>query len=224
MEYIEHCGLRIMIDREYGPENPRTFFDNVGSLLLFSKRSVEYDELNCAFRPEQFGSFDEMADALGKEYPGALIVPLYVYEHGSIYYKLGSFEGLLPQGHARFDSWQCGFMICTREKMLSEFGKKRITKEIREKTYKHMGYELETYNAYCNGDVFWWMVQSVAGESLLSGDDSCGMYYEYSAALQDAKQAAERLAPIWFASAPERAAAAAAAILAEAEEYHQATA
>lgn len=69
-----------------------------------------------------------------------------MYEHSGIRIKIGSFYGLLPQGHAEFDSGQIGFIYVDEETMKKEKLTKKKAGEILRK-------EVEIYDDYVSGDV-----------------------------------------------------------------------
>jgi hypothetical protein len=87
--------------------------------------------------------------------------------------KIGSFQGLLPQGHAEFDSGQIGFIFVSKEKARKEYGK--LTKAALVKVEKYLAGEVEVYDQYLSGDVYWFKKVDENGEVL----DSCGGFYGY---------------------------------------------
>jgi hypothetical protein len=86
----------------------------------------------------------------------------------------------LPQGHAEFDSGQCGVVIVRRKSFLAEWGGKKWTKKLREKAEKVAKQEVETFTSYLNGSVYGYIIDD--------GKDSCCGYYDDDEAMEEAKR------------------------------------
>ena len=93
--------------------------------------------------------------ALGK----VVMLPLFLYDHSGLRMKVGSFQGLLPQGHAEFDSGQVGFIYITYEGIKKEYGGKRVTRAMLKKVEKYLGCEVDTYDDYLSGNVHGFMIR-----------------------------------------------------------------
>lgn len=94
------------------------------------------------------------------------IFPVTKYEHGAVTYSLG-----LSQG---FDCSHNGFYIIT-DRTQKEVG------TLKEDWERVIGYELESYNKYVNGDMYGFTLFDDDGEVV----DSCGGFYE----IDDIKEA-----------------------------------
>lgn len=91
------------------------------------------------------------------------IYPVTKYEHGGIVYRLGTMHG--------FDCSNNGFYIVT-DKSLKASG--YTTKNIKERGYEAIiKAEIDVYNKWVNGNVYWFELFDENGDSL----DSCGGYY-----------------------------------------------
>lgn len=91
-------------------------------------------------------------------------LPLYMYEHSGISISTTPFS-------CKWDSGQLGYIFCTKEKALEEFGGKKVTKKVREKCFSNFVSEVETYDTWQKGEVY--------GFNASYGDeeDSCGGFY-----------------------------------------------
>lgn len=141
--------LKIVYDDS--PESPREW-DNLSKMICFHKRYDLGDEHS--YNSNDYSGWEEMEQDIIKNEDVAVILPLYLYDHSGITIKVGSFSGLLPQGHAQFDSGQVGFVIVTKEAVKNEFGTKRVSKKQIEKAEKILLAEVETYDQYLRGDVY----------------------------------------------------------------------
>lgn len=187
-EGFEKNGYKVEIMRDEDPESPREW-DNLGRMLCFHKRHTLGDklaDLPFTISADMFNGWAEVEAYLEKQ--GAVIIlPLYLYDHSGLRIKVGSFQGLLPQGHAEFDSGQIGFIIALREDMKKEYGVKRLTKKHLARATKLLEGEVETYDQFLRGDVWGYSIQDRDGEVI----DSCWGYY----GLEECRKAAEAAVP-----------------------------
>jgi hypothetical protein len=172
MENIEYKGYTIKVDYDESADNPRQW-DNVGQMLCFHKRYKLGDKTDLT--SDSFNGWQEVYDYLKDELKAVVILPLYLYEHSGLCLKVGSFIGLLPQGHAEFDSGQVGYIYVTAEKLKAE----GMTKK---KAEAYIRGEVDTYNKFLNGEVYWYRIEKEGKDF-----DSCGGYYDYDDMIQEAK-------------------------------------
>jgi hypothetical protein len=174
MEAIEqetYKGFTISIHQDEEPESPREW-DNLGKMVCFHKRYDLGDKHNLS--PNDFNGWDEVERHLTREEDAVVILPLYLYDHSGLRMKVGSFHGLLPQGHAEFDSGCIGFIYVDRDTLRKEYGGKRITKSILQTATKVLEGEVATYDKFLAGDVYGYIVEDADGEQF----DSCWGYYD----------------------------------------------
>lgn len=109
--------------------------------------------------------------AMDKAQEKNLILPLYLYDHSRISMSTGRSYPF----NCRWDSMQVGWIYVSYEKLRKEYGWKRITPARREKAYKYLEGEVETYDSYLTGDVYGFVVEK-------DGDyiDSCWGYFGWS--------------------------------------------
>ena len=144
--FKEKKGKRILkIYQDEDSVNPREDNDNLGKMVCFHSKYALGD--NQDIKREDFDSWEDLNKFLIKEKKAVLISPLYLYDHSGLRIKIGNFAGLLPQGHAHFDSGQVGFVYTTKED-IKNWG---TTKKKAEKILKE---EAKIYDQYLAGDIF----------------------------------------------------------------------
>lgn len=159
-ELIKYKGFVIKVSPEEYAESPREW-DNLATMVCFHKRYELGDKHD--YRFDDYNSWSELArDIIRREKP-VDIAPLYLYDHSGLRIKIGSFSGLLPQGHAEFDSGQVGFIFVPRAKAVKEFGKRVMKSKVR----KIMQGEVQNYDDYISGNV--WRYNIMYGDDIVGG-------------------------------------------------------
>ncbi len=101
----------------------------------------------------------------------AVILPLYLYDHGGITMSTNRFP-------CSWDSGLVGFIYADRKKILEEYSRKKLSPNLREKVADLLESEVKTYDQYIMGDVYYYEVQLVTededGDESLHELDSCG--------------------------------------------------
>jgi hypothetical protein len=143
--------------------NPRTEYDNVGTMACWHSRMLLGDE-----QPrEEPGEF---LRRLAGEHVGAddpdlipdkhvqaildkhfVILPVYAYEHGGITISTGPFS-------CPWDSGQVGFIYCTTADVQREWNGDK------DKAIAYLKGEVNTYDQYLRGDVWGYVIEDSAGE------------------------------------------------------------
>ena len=145
--------VSIEIRQDSCPESPAEW-DNLGTIAYSSRRytlgteNVSKDRL------------DEIRDGIKK---GTLIgLPVWAYIHGGARIKAADANPF----HCPWDSGQSGFVYCTKQAAIKEFGTHpRMTKAVKEAALSAMRSEVETFSQYLEGDV--WVVRwIVEGEEV----------------------------------------------------------
>jgi hypothetical protein len=152
--------------------NPRQDFDNFGRMVCWTRRYSLGDD-------QPSGDPQDYLSSLPK---GSVVLPLYLYDHSGITMKTTPFS-------CQWDSGQVGFIFVTPEKIREEFGVKRITKNLREKCKTVLISEVATYDAYISGEVYIIVEKDDAGNVV----DSCGGYYGFESAKEEAKRIQDQL-------------------------------
>lgn len=168
--------LRIRIEQDTDPESPGEW-DNVGKIAYRSSRETLGTENVSSER------LDEISAGIRD---GSLIgLPVYAFVHS------GSTIATTPF-NCPWDSGQSGFVYCTKEKAIKEFGKKVFTAEVREQALKCLQGEVEAFAQYLEGDIYGVIVERVIRDK--DGDetdtetlDSCWGFYGLDYAREEAK-------------------------------------
>lgn len=174
--------LTIKIQQDEYPENPRTEWDNLGTMVCFHGRYNLGDEHD--YRSNDYSGWEELEKELIEEEDPAAILPLYLYDHSGITMSTGPFS-------CPWDSGQVGFIFVSKEKARKEYGWKRFTKKRVEKLEEYLRNEVKVYDQYLTGDVWCFSIEDEDGEVV---DSCCGFYGREDCEKQaeEAKEYAER--------------------------------
>lgn len=176
MEYKNHS---IKICQDEFPDSPRSWY-NLGSIICFHRRYNIGDDHSLT--SDQFSSWEDLKKYIQKNFDPLVILPVYLYDHSGLCLKIGSFHGLLPQGHAEFDSGQVGFIYVSKDKVRKELSCKRISQKTKLLTIGRLIDEINIYNQYLSGDI-WGYTVSKNGEII----DSCAGIYGLDNVMYEAK-------------------------------------
>lgn len=180
MEHISEETIGNYILRTYydsSPESPREW-DNLGTIVAKHSRYNLADKDAPSISMDNFSNWGEIELFLKEYYDAKVILPVYMYEHSGVALSTSSFS-------CRWDSGQVGFIYITKEKILSEYGGKIVTKQLREKVEAVLRSEIKTYSQYLNGEVFGYRTFKVGEEE--EEIDSCWGYYSEEEAIEEAK-------------------------------------
>lgn len=173
VETETYKGHLIEIIHDEDPMDPRTDWDPLTEFHV--KNSRHYLGENQHETSEEIDDVVEQAEKAGD-----MVFELFAYIHGGTALSLGSFhDKALPQGHAHFDSGQCGVVIVRRKVILENFGKKKWTKRLRQKAYEIAESDVKTFTQYLNGEIY--------GFDIDDHEESCGGYYSVEDAMAEAK-------------------------------------
>ena len=108
------------------------------------------------------------------------MLPLYLYDHSGITMNTTGF-------HCPWDSGQLGFIYVTRDEILREYGRKRLSKKLVERARRVLVGEVGTYDQYLTGDIYCFgyeLTQEIVTcphcrttEPQVVAEDSCCGYY-----------------------------------------------
>jgi len=152
----EYKGYTVKIEQEDGNLFGSRDWDNLGTMICFHNGYQLGDKHE--LRSADFNSWDEVEAHIIKEHDPAVILPLYLYDHSGLRMKVGSFTGLLPQGHAEFDSGMVGFIFVSKEKAREEYSWKRINKARKKKLSEYLTNEVSIYDQDLSGDVWYYVI------------------------------------------------------------------
>jgi hypothetical protein len=182
----EYKGFTITIEQDQDAENPRTMWDQVGTMVCFHSRydlgdKHSYTDPEDALRDileiewdyDDDYEINELWDKLEKV---AYVLPLFLYDHSGITMNTTGFS-------CGWDSGQVGFIYAMKDKAEKEWS--NATKE---KCLSYLEGEVETYDQYLTGDVYGFIVEDPEG---YVDDDSCWGFYGHDYCLEEARSAAD---------------------------------
>lgn len=162
------------------PLNPMEEFDNLCTDIVYNKSS-RYILGTRAVDPDEF--------RLPK---GAIALPVYACIHSGVSLSTGSFAD-------SWDSGMSGYIYVTREKVLKEYGVKRISARLRKIVEKCLRAELETFSRFLEGDVYGYVIYKVPADMSVEDYtpylddkyDSCWGFFGREFALEQMKDVME---------------------------------
>lgn len=170
-------GYTMEIYVDHFPSNPRTEWENIGTMVCFHNRYRLGDKHD--YNSNDFDSWDELQQQIIKDHDPAVILPIYMYDHSGVTISTTPFGCM-------WDSGQIGFIYLSKEKARKEF--KRMTGKVKVSLIKNLECEVKTYDQYLRGDVYGFqilegdeVIESVSGfygeESAITEANSCLKYY-----------------------------------------------
>lgn len=182
-EVVEYKGRKLTVKvclDEDPSESPREW-SNLGRMGCVHRRyslgDAETSSLLSRLVSECDG-WDEVEQLLFDEYDAAVILPVYMYDHGGIVLSTSPFS-------CRWDSGQLGFIYATHADLKREYGTQPVPVDRVVEILKH---EVSTYSSYVSGDVYGFVVEDESGEHL----DSCwGFIGELDYAMTEGLEAAK---------------------------------
>ena len=170
-------GLTYKVYLDKYPISPREN-DNLGTMICFHKR---YKIGDChGYVHSNYNSWDELEKEIIKDLKGAIILPLYLYDHSGLTISTKPFS-------CPWDSGKVGFILVSLEKIRSEFSWKYVNKKRIEKILSYLNLEVEEYNSYLTGEVYAWTTYDKDGNEA----ESCCGYYSKEHAIEDVKRCLE---------------------------------
>jgi len=171
--------MKIRIEQDTDPLNPRTEWDNIGTMVCFHQRYTLGDE-DHDYDAADYDGWDEIKEAIRKEEDVAVILPLYLYDHSGITINTRPFS-------CPWDSGQVGFIFVSKKKLRYEFSRKRISASLEARAKEILEGEVQTYDQYLTGDVWGYVIEDDNGEPL----ESCWGFFGREYCEEQAKEALE---------------------------------
>lgn len=175
-ETIDKYQIDIMPDDM--PDSPRNW-DNMGTMICFHRDAILGDKHD--YDHSDYNGWSEMEKAIIANEDVAVILPLYVYQHGGMTMNTTGF-------HCRFDSGQVGFIFVSKKVLREEYGVKYVTQKVRDKALKVLLGEVETYDQYLTGDIYGYRITDTETDEKL---DSCWGFYGSDYCMEEAKRIVE---------------------------------
>lgn len=181
IDKFEHAGLIVRIMHDDQCESPLPDDGDNGVNITY-KRGSRYVLGNQQVDGDEFEEITSKIES--GEYIG---LPVYAYIHSGVALRVGSsWHGLLPQGHAEFDSGLSGVVYISRKDALAWWMRKRMTKATRAKMEKGLTLIVAEFSRYLNGECYGYVIETENGEHV----DSCFGFIGYEYVTEEAKRAA----------------------------------
>lgn len=173
--------VRVRIEYDSCPANPMEDFDNLGTIAYLSRSRYTLGN--------QAVSHEEMDEIAADIRSGKLVgMPVQAYVHSGVALKASLTN---PYPDPRWDSGQSGYVYCTREAAIKEFGNKVCTAKVKEKALKLMASEVETFSQYLNGEVYGFIVERFDEDGEKVEElESCWGFYGLEYCMSEAESAA----------------------------------
>ena len=183
VETFEVNGKKVSIYQDDSAESPRND-DNLGVMLCWHRRVLLGDE---QISPRDFGEdLGEVSGRIREERGAALVLPIYIYEHGQITITAReSVYAMYPD--KEWDAGQVGFIYAEEATVLKEYGVESITEEMLEKLREVLEGEVAVYDQYLMGDVWGFVIEDEEGEDT---GDSCWGFFGLDCCREEARAAA----------------------------------
>jgi hypothetical protein len=150
-------------DTKDAPKSPESLLCR---LALTTNDDWEYAAINGV---SLFHSSKEFLETLNK-LDHVVYLPLYLYDHSGITMNTTGYSHCDSQG---WDWGWVGVIYITKEQIKKEYGWKVLTAARIEKIKKYLRGEVETYDQYLTGDVYYYTTVDSNGNNV----DSCGGYF-----------------------------------------------
>ncbi len=167
METIKYKNYTIEIHVDEDPLNPRTEWDNFGSMVSKHRR---YD----------FNDKGAPYDVDSIPFEDVIYLPLYLYDHSGLTMNTTGFD-------CPWDSGQVGWIYVEKSKALSEFNWTELNEERIEKIKDILRSEVETYDCLLTDAVYGYIVKNKDGEEIHSCWGFFGYDHEKSGLLPDTR-------------------------------------
>ena len=156
--------MRILTDDD--PDSPANW-DNLGEIAYSSNHYTLGTEHVSRDRLDEIGERIQSGEYIG--------LPVFAYVHGAATISTSPFS-------CPWDSGQSGFVYCTREKALAEWGN---TPDYEANAIRVLSGEVETFDEYLQGDVYGYTITDAHGDIV----DSCWGFYGIEFAKEEAQAA-----------------------------------
>jgi hypothetical protein len=178
-------------------QNPRTEYDNVGTMYCLHNRYTLGDEHEYSNPTEILNAMiqsadpaapdtDEMRpDHLPEDFP-LVWLPLYLYDHSGITMSTAPFS-------CPWDSGQVGYIFVTYKDAQKEYGLDPSSEDFVEQVKKRLRNEVNTYDCYLRGDVYGYEVSQKLDDDEDEEVDSCYGFYGEEYCMEAAKECVDGL-------------------------------
>lgn len=170
------CSTPWLVARIYQDPHPPSpaEWDNLGEIAYLSKsREVLGTKAVSVEQMDEIGR--KVRDG---EYIG---IPVWAYVHSGATIQ-AAWENPFS---CPWDSGRSGWVYTTREKVLKEYGRKRMSPELRAKVHEILRGEVETFDQYLQGDVYGYEIVDTRDAEVI---ESCWGVYGHDDVVQEAER------------------------------------
>ena len=176
--------LIVTIDEDEWYESPREW-ENLGTLYTWEDGYFSPDRQNFSDGLEFLGSIigEELIEKIYNQYNdtgslmdditkrldklGYILYPVSKYEHSGVIYSIG------VSGGWHSGDTIVGVIFAEKKKICNYFNVKKVTQKVRKNVLEQFENEIELYNRYVNGDVYYISIENFKGETC---DSLSGIY------------------------------------------------
>jgi len=161
-------GYTIKVEQDEDPINPRRDYDNAATMVCFHGKYDLGDDVKQHNRtdPDAFRAW------LTQHKKDVISLPLYLIDHSGISMNTGGYGACDPQGW----DWGCvGVIYITKTKAREWWSWKVLTKKRHEMIVECLKAEVQEYDYYLTGAVYYYTIKDPQGEDV----DSCSGYFGY---------------------------------------------
>ena len=169
-EEIQVNGNKVAIIADDCAESPNDSMDTLGTILY--KKDSRYVLGYKGVESEEMQEISRRKDVI--------CLPVYAYIHSGVVLNTTGFS-------CPWDSGQSGIIYVEKERVREEYGKKTISKKLKEKVEGVLRSEVETFSMYLSGDVWGYVITDPDGEEL----EACWGFYGLDDCKEQALIAAE---------------------------------
>lgn len=171
----------LKIEHDDDPMNPRTEWDNLGTMICFHNGYNLGDKTD--YRSSDYQSWEELKAAIIENEGEVIILPLYLYDHSGITISTSPFS-------CRWDSGQIGYIFVSKDKI-----KKEGMDET--KVEEYLKGEVTTYDQYLTGDIYRYTIYEIEtcslGHTHKNVVECCGNFFGEEEAENEGQEALRSL-------------------------------
>lgn len=183
---VSHNGYTINLYPDEDAESPREW-DNAAVLVCFHRRyelgdNADKPDAKHNYHAAMFSGWNALRDAIIRDHNPVAIEPLGLIDHSGISIYIGDGAHWCDPGG--WDSGQIGWAYVTRKTALYEWGKRNVTRKVRDLAEAALRAEVEVYDQYLRNDVYGYVIVDPSGDDV----NSCWGFFGTDGAIEAATQ------------------------------------
>ena len=147
--------FELKIEQDQDPMNPRTDWDNIGTMICFHRNYNLGDKHD--YKSDNFEGWGELKEQIESDYKVLMIKPLFLYDHSGITISTSPFG-------CNWDSGQVGWIFIDEKKLQSMTGDSSGHNETNFEEI--IDSEVEVYDKYLTGEVYRYSIYEIETCSL----------------------------------------------------------